>query len=343
MLAACWCTSIGTGLGIHLFARLLPGLIDLPPTPPRLSQSLGMPLLAGALCACGISAVMAWRLARPLSLLRSGFQAAAAGHLETRISPALAGPADEFTGLARDFDGMAQQLQQLMQARQRLLHDVSHELRSPLARLQVACELLQRQPSDPARAVARIEREIARMDALVSDVLTLARIEAGPCPPEAAPVDIGALIDRVVQDAQFEAQASGHTIRWQAPSTHWRLHARAELLRRAVDNVLRNALKHGPPDQPVDVGLQLDPAGRWLCIHIADRGPGLSDEECAAVLQPFVRGGAAAPTGRGAGHGLGLSIAARALQAHGGDLRLQPRTGGGLTAALRLPWPGRTA
>ena len=335
VFAACWFTSLLTGLGINVFARLFPALIELPPTPPRLEQSVLMPVLTGGLMAAVLSGLLAWSLSRPLRLLRDAFGAAAAGQLALRVAPRLGRQRDEFATLALDYDRMAEQLQALLGAQRRLLHDVSHELRSPLARLQMAVGLLQRgAPADDAAVLAcrRIEREVERLDELVGEVLTLARLESGAPVGRTEPVDVIGLLASVAEDARFEARASGRDVCFSGHPPALLLQARGELLLRAFENVVRNAVKFTAPGTAVEVQARAE--GRWLQVRVADRGPGLPPEALQRIFEPFVRVEAGAHT---AGFGLGLAIARRAAQAHGGRLEALPREGGGLVLAFSLP------
>lgn len=362
VFAACWCTALFTGVGIHAFARMFPAVVELPPMPPTVAQSAGMPVLVGGLIALGFSGVLAWSLSRPIRLLRQAFGAAAAGQLAQRVAPQLGRQRDEFAELARDYDRMAQQLQALLGAQSRLLHDVSHELRSPLARLQMATGLLRRggEGAVPLAALQRIDREVERLDALVDEVLTLARLESGAARPpgsttgdagDADGLDVQALLQSLVDDARFEAQQQGRSVTLQAPPEGPLLAADGELLLRAFDNVLRNALKFSPTGGEVQVAVHWRPADAWWTLWVRDRGPGLSAEDCRRVFEPFARAvpGAGASHTPGAdvvpvpGFGLGLAIAQRALQAHGGRIHAEPRDGGGLALCLALPVPpGRT-
>ncbi|MDT7836987.1 sensor histidine kinase [Aquabacterium sp. OR-4] len=349
VFAACWCSSLFTGVGIHLFARLFPALVQLPPMPPTVAQSAGMPVLVGGFIALGFSGVLAWSLSRPIRLLRQAFGAAAAGQLAQRLAPQLGRQRDEFAELARDYDRMAQQLQTLLGAQSRLLHDVSHELRSPLARLQMATGLLRRNPAAaiPALTLQRIDHEVERLDALVDEVLTLARLESGvagvPLGAEPEGLDVQALLHSVLDDARFEAQqqGQGRRLTLAAPAEGPLLAAQGELLQRAFDNVLRNALKFSPPGGEVELAVHWQAGDAWWTLWVRDRGPGLSAEDCQRVFEPFVRGVAAPAAGAPAapGFGLGLAIAQRALQAHGGRIQAQPRDGGGLALCLQLPVP----
>lgn len=332
VFAACWFTAVLTGLGINVFARLFPSVIDLPPTPPSVEQSVLMPMLTGGLIAAALSAVLAWSLSRPLRLLRQAFGSAAAGQLDMRVAPQLGRQRDEFADLARDYDRMAQQLQALLGAQRRLLNDVSHELRSPLARLQVAAGLLQQSPGSADLALKRIEREVERLDQLVGEVLTLARLESGAPLGQLAEIDVIGLLASVADDARFEARALGKELRFEASHASVLLQGHGELLLRAFENVVRNAVKFTTEGSTVDVQAQVLPAG--LQVRVCDRGPGLPEAALQHIFEPFVRGENGT---QATGFGLGLAIARRAVQAHGGDIAAQNRKGGGLALAFTLP------
>lgn len=331
---ACWCTAMLTGAGIGLLATLMPTVIALPPPPSGVTQSVGVPVLTGGLVALLISGVLAWSLSRPIRLLRQAFSDAASGALATRVAPRLGHRHDEFADLARDYDAMAQQLDALLGAQRRLLHDVSHELRSPLARLQLAVGLLHRSPAGLEQALSRIEREVQRLDALVGEVLTLARLESGTPLGTIHEIDALALLASVAEDARFEARAQGLELQLDAEAGEVIVRAHGELLARAFDNVIRNAVKYTPAGRKVDVTASVDPAAGALRIEVGDRGPGLPAETLQRIFEPFVRiaSGPAQP-----GFGLGLAIARRAVQAHGGSLVASARAGGGLLVTFTLP------
>jgi two-component system, OmpR family, sensor kinase len=322
-----------TGLGINVFARLFPGAIELPPTPPSVQQSVLMPVLTGGLIAMGLSGLLAWSLSRPIRLLRQAFGLAASGHLDMRVSPSLGRQRDEFADLGRDYDRMAEQLRALLTAQRRLLHDVSHELRSPLARLQMAVGLLQRSAEGTADALHRIEREVQRLDQLVGEVLTLARLESGVPLGERCEIDVVALLASVAEDARFEARSQGRDLSF--CSTHASVLSRAhgELLLRAFENAIRNAVKYTPPGSHVEVTAVCQRGERELVVQVADRGPGLPAEALQRVFQPFVRMDA----GHQQGFGLGLAIARRSMEAHGGHISALLRPGGGLQLQFVLP------
>jgi len=331
---ACWFTALLTGLGINIIARLFPAFIELPPIPPSVRQSVLMPVLTGGVIAMAFSAALAWSLSRPIRLLRLAFGAAAAGDLEQRVTPRLGRQRDEFAELGRDYDRMAQQLQDLLGAQRRLLHDVSHELRSPLARLQMATGLLRRSPDGLEATLARIDHEVERLDGLVDEVLTLARLESGAPLGGVREVDVIALLASAADDARFEARATARELSFAASPASLLVPANGELLLRAFENVLRNAVKFTAPGSRVDVRAEL--AQAWLRVTVGDRGPGLPEQSLAHVFEPFVRHDGALPM---PGFGLGLAIARRALESHGGTIEACLRDGGGLLLTLRLPLP----
>ncbi|MBW7900992.1 MAG: HAMP domain-containing histidine kinase [Rhodocyclaceae bacterium] len=294
-----------------------------------------MPLLAGSLVSLFVAALLAWYFARPIRSLRAAFDAVAQGRLETRAGPAMGRRKDELADLGGDFDRMVERLQSLVGAQRRLLHDVSHELRSPLARLQAAAGLLRQRPARAAELVGRIERDTGRIDALVGELLTLARLESGMAGTPAADVDLAALLEALVADARFEAEAKGCTVTLAAPAPLF-LRGDAELLRRAVENVLRNALRHSPAGGVVEVVARCGAA--TVVVEVADRGPGVAADALTRIFEPFARSGGAGMAGEG--YGLGLAIARAVAGLHGGGIRAVNRDGGGLTVAIDLPAAG---
>jgi two-component system, OmpR family, sensor kinase len=279
------------------------------------------------------AALLAWYVAKPIRSLRSAFQAVSGGHLEHRVAPLIGARHDELADLGREFDRMAAQLQDSMNRQRRLLHDVSHEVRSPLARLQAATGILrQRHPSeDPT--VDRIEEEITRIDRLVGDLLRLSRIEAGELGEEPEPVDLRELVSQIVSDANFEAQSRGRRVSWDRPVDATVL-GRAEMLHVAFENILRNALKHAPESEIVALETALDISGERYVFRVLDTGPGVREEELPALFTPFFRSASSAST---EGYGLGLAIARRSIEAHGGTIRARNRAAGGLEVEIELP------
>lgn len=306
------------------------------PRPPWPVIKLEAPLalaLAALLASLGVSALLARHFSRPIRDLRQAFRAASHGQLGVRVGDNMGQRRDEIGELGREFDSMAQQLQQLMGSQHRLLHDVSHELRSPLARLQVAVGLARQKPDEVETALTRIERETERLNTLVGEILSLSRLEAQQAQSADEYVDLVDLIDSVVEDARFEAEGSGrHVIFTHEIEGELIIRARGELLHRAIDNIVRNALRHTPETSTVSVSLAHDSTSKQLRIRIQDAGPGVPEAELDAIFEPFHRGDTSS-----SGYGLGLAIARRAVQAHGGELHACNREGGGLEVVLALP------
>lgn len=312
------------------------GLLAERPRPgprPWLLRPLSLTLLAGGLVSLVFAAALAWYFARPIRSLRQAFDQAANGQLGTRIGPQLAGRRDELADLGRDFDRMAGQLQQLLDGQRRLLHDVSHELRSPLARLQAATDLLAQQPERAAEFIERIERESGRMDQLVGELLTLARLDAGIAPRQRERVDLAELVANVAEDAAFEGQQRGCRIVTEGDSGAV-LHGDRELLHRALENVVRNALRHSPDGGTVLITSRAGSQPGWLEIRVDDEGPGVPEAELEQIFAPFVRSAGAQSQ---AGYGLGLAITSRVMRLHGGQASAENRAGGGLSVRLTLP------
>jgi len=295
-------------------------------TPPHL-------LVLGLLGGLVFSAALAWYLTEPINRLRLGFQHLARGDLDTRIGRRMGGRRDEIADLARDFDVMADRLEQLVKVRDRLLHDVSHELRSPLARLQLAIALARQAPSRTAFSLQRIEREASRLDMLVGELLALARAEQGDLRGDDY-FDVVEVVRTAVEDARFGAGSASGSIQLSEdiPPEDSRppLRGNAELVRRAVDNVLRNAQRFSPPESSVEVKACYLEEDQTYILEVADRGPGIAEDDLAAIFEPFVRG-------EGEGLGLGLAIASRAIVAHGGTIEASNRLEGGLVITIRLP------
>jgi len=304
----------------------------LAPPPPPLPVSPWMLIVIGAATSLAVSAILAWYLARPIRSLRWAFDAAAGGRLETRVQPLMGRRRDEIADLGRDFDRMAQQLQKLVSAQRRLLHDVSHELRSPLARLQAAIGLVRQSPQKLDSSLERIEREATRLSELVGEVLTLARLES--VNPAAEPVELADVVASVAEDARFEAQAAGRDVSFQGVGGAI-VRGRAELLHRAVENVVRNAVKYTAPGSTVAIAMRLEVNPPRAVVTVTDHGPGIAPEELGRIFEPFYRAGNG--EGPAQGFGLGLAIAQRAIEAHGGQIRAANVEGGGLRMEIALP------
>lgn len=305
------------------------------PPPPRVHSPIpAAPLVAGFLVSLLFAALLAWYFAKPIGSLRAAFAAAAVGRLEPRLASAMGRRRDELADLGHDFDRMAQQLQRLMDGQRRLLHDVSHELRSPLSRLQAAIGLARQQPQRTDELLTRIERESMRMERLVGELLTLSRLEAGMARQFEAAVDLHELLASLLEDARFEAQAGGCRVDYAAPAAPACIPADAELLHRALENIVRNALKHSPPGGTVRIELAADALRDAYRIRVADSGKGVPEADLPAIFAPFFRSGRSATPD---GYGLGLAISQRVVGLHGGTITAENRPEGGLCVTVFLP------
>ncbi|MGB0127136.1 MAG: ATP-binding protein [Rhodocyclaceae bacterium] len=317
-----------------LFAAADPHPDRGPPPPPRGRPMFPLePIAGGVLASLFSAALLAWYIAKPIRNLRGAFGAVSAGNLDVRIGEAMGRRRDELADLGRAFDHMADRLTALMDAQRRLLHDVSHELRSPLARLQAATGLARQQPEKASACLERVERETARMDRLVGELLTLSRLEAGVTSGMDEQIDMEELLSCIVDDCRFEADAFGCTIAFQLGGIAT-VQGNAEMLRRAIENVVRNALKHSAASSSVEVEAQWEAGERRLRIAVRDRGPGVPEAELNAIFEPFFRGSGEKS---GDGHGLGLAIAQRIVAAHGGTIEARNREEDGLSVDILLP------
>lgn len=279
----------------------------------------------------GIVVVLSYMLARhvtaPLRSLQSAVDRFGHGDLTARASTYRQ---DELGELARTFNRMAERIQTLLTAERRLLGDISHELRSPLARLSVAIELA-RSGSDREAALQRIQKEADRLNDLVSQLLQVTRAEGDPSALRREPVVLRELVATVVEDCAIEASARGCRLEFTAEGDR-SIEGDPELLRRAVENVLRNAIGHAPEGTAVAVVLQ---DGGAASIEVRDFGPGVPEGEMERIFDPFYR----VETDRNrksGGAGLGLAIARRAVEVHGGSIRAE-RAAPGLRVRIELP------
>lgn len=290
-----------------------------------------MPLLAGVLASLIFAALLAWYFSKPIKQLRQAFASAANGNLDVRVGDAMGTRRDELADLGHAFDLMASRLGTLMLSQTRLLHQVSHELRSPLARLQIAVGLARQQPEKSEVSLIRIERESERMDNLVGELLELSRLESGVMNLDKEVIEINELLLTIAEDARFEGMAKRIMIEY-VPTATVSVFGQQELLHRAIDNVVRNALKYSPEQSIIHINEVL--AGAEIVIRVMDSGPGVEESELSTIFQAFVRG---SNTHHADGHGVGLAIAKQIIEAHGGRIKAHNRGEGGLTVEIHLP------
>jgi len=266
-------------------------------------------------------------ITRPLSRLRVAVHDLGQTTYQQNSLARLASRRDEFGVLATDFNRMGARLQSLISSQRQLLRDVSHELRSPLARLRIALALAERaSPEEREKLWPRLTRECDRLESLISEILTLARVDADQASAEH--VELNALLNNLQKDASLSAPEQPVQLNAEPGLA---LSGWPTMIERAVDNLLRNAQRFNPPGQPIELTAQRE--GEHITLSVRDHGPGVAEEHLAQLGEPFFR----APGQTAAGHGLGLAIARRAAERHGGRLTLANHPDGGFIAALELP------
>jgi two-component system sensor histidine kinase CpxA len=275
---------------------------------------------------------LALYLTSPIRKLREATQKLADGDLHTRVAPRVGRRRDELADLARDFDIMAERIESLITSQQRLARDISHELRSPLARLNVALEIAkQKSTKETEPLLERIETESSRLNEMISRLLTLSRLESGAVDVERVRLDLAELVRDVAADAEFEAHAKGKFVEVLS-ADRCTVIGSEDLLRSAIENVLRNAVRYAPDRSVVEVSLSAK-NGRAI-LQVADKGGGVSEEELPNLFRPFYRIGESRERKTG-GIGLGLAIAERAIKAHKGTITAR-NANGGLTIEIAL-------
>jgi len=281
-------------------------------------------------------------LTRPILRLRSVAQQITAGELSVRAESTLELRRDEFGDLVRDFNRMASKTEGLIASQRQLLNDVSHELRSPLARMNVALDLLRRHAGDDP-ALDRMEIDLQRLNEMIGRLLTVAKLEAASTLQNPVRVNLSELVSSVASDAEFEAQERGSRVDI-VQAVDVEVFGDPSLLRSAIENVLRNAVRFTAAGTAVEVFLRASPAGsaNESVIAIRDHGPGVPEEdELTRIFKPFYRL-ADSRALDSAGAGLGLAIAERIVRLHGGRIRATNEAGGGLSIEIILPrMPGR--
>lgn len=278
------------------------------------------------------SAILAWYLTQPIRRMQVGFERLALGDFATRLGPAMGRRRDEIASLAHDFDTMAVRLAELVGARDRLLADVSHELRTPLARLNLAIGLARQDPAKLATSLDRISGEAAKLDEMVGELLTLAKLESNQSQGEDY-FNFAEIVKQVVEDARYEASAKNIEVKLTIDPAdenfEWIALGSGRLVSRAVENILRNALRYSPEGGQVTARLRRQ-NGRFH-LAVIDDGPGIPKEELASLFKPF---GISAD---GYGFGLGLAIASRAIAVHGGAISAKNRAPHGLEMTVTMP------
>jgi two-component system sensor histidine kinase CpxA len=282
-------------------------------------------ILAAVACLCWLLAI---GIVRPLRHVARAVNQFGRGDLSMRVRVTRR---DEIGDLGHAFNDMAERLETLLTAERRLLQDISHELRSPLARLNIAIELA-RHAEDRDAAATRLQREADRLTSLVGSLIEVTRMEGDPAAVKFEPLSAGAIVEEVVKGCTLEADARQCRIIVQNDATN-ALHGHPELLRRAVENVLRNAIRYAPRDSDISVEIAHVPSG--VAITVRDRGPGVPEADLPRLVQPFFRVDEVRDAASG-GIGLGLSIASRAVRLHHGSLVVE-NARPGLRVSIMLP------
>lgn len=288
------------------------------------------PLLVAVMTSLGAAFWIVRYFMGPLGQLRDGLSGLARGDFSRRIAPDPK-QRDELAMLGRDFDQTAARLQEFQQGRERLFHYVSHELRSPLSRLQAVIGVLRKTPVRLDDMLDRMEGEIGRLDELVEEILTLARLSASDSRSQSRQkLDIIDLVTEIVEDACFEGGGRGVTVTHQGVSS-FIAEVNGELIYRAIENVIRNAVKFSNPNGVVTVHSSAE--GDSLRLEVCDDGPGVPEEELESIFHVFAR---ASDNLSIPGHGLGLAIARQAIERHGGTALAESLAGGGLRVILTI-------
>jgi two-component system sensor histidine kinase CpxA len=328
-------------------------VLELPPGPRTFFGPHDIPLLAIAVILSGLVCyLLAWSMTSPVTRLRRAAQSLAAGDLSARTGAPVGGPRDELTELMRDFDRMADRIEGLVESQSRLLKDVSHELRSPLARLSVALGLArQRAASEIGCEVApelesalnRIEQEADRLNQLIQRLLTISRLESGTDGIRKTTLSLRELVEQIAHDAEYETPGRGCRVTVPSDSEdEFLVEADPDLLRSAIENAVRNATRYTAEGTTVEVRLERQQAVSGsgeegeIIVRVLDSGPGVPNEALRKIFEPFYRLDDARNRQTG-GAGLGLSIADRAVRLHGGQLRASNRKEGGLEVEIRIP------
>jgi two-component system OmpR family sensor kinase len=320
----------GHRYGITYVVRRFDGFVS-----PPLAFDMGPHVFFGSFVVIlAFSALLTFYLTSPIDRIRKTFRRLADGDLKVRLGNDFLRRRDEISDMAVDFNKMASRLENLVRSRDRLLADISHELRSPLARLQLAIALARQSPDTTVQSLERIGLEADRLEAMVGELLALSKFESG-CTTCDEYFYVSEIVGLIVEDARFEALGMGIDIQI-TPSaagvgSEVLVIGSGKLISRAIENVVRNAVRFSRRGDAITIELQSDAAGATLCIR--DQGPGVNAEKLATLFEPFVQAGAA----NGQGYGLGLAIAKRAILAHGGTIKAANGPVSGLIVSIWLP------
>jgi signal transduction histidine kinase len=318
----------------YIFVTELPAgpraAVGINPTAIALQWSVAL-LVSGFICY-----LLTRYLTTPILRLRAASQQLAAGDLGTRAAAMIEPRHDELGDLVRDFDSMASRIEELVSGQRQLISDVSHELRSPLARLYVALDLArERKGNDPA--FDHMEKDIGLLNEMIRRLLTVARLDPSAPPVPMTSVNLTEIVSQIVRDADFESRERNGSVKLTADEQFF-VQADAKLLQSAIENIVRNAVAYTEPGTPVEVLLQSERRSNasFVRFTVRDYGPGVHESELVSIFQPFYRVSDARDRQSG-GAGLGLAIAERVIRIHGGTIRAENTTPRGLEVEILLP------
>jgi two-component system sensor histidine kinase CpxA len=296
------------------------------------NQDIRVLLLVFGLLTSGlVSYALAAAFSRPVRKLRDATDALAEGDLKARVADSVARRRDELGMLGRDFDSMAEKLQRAAQRQTEMSRNISHELRSPLARIRVAVELARRKAGN-LQEFERLDQEAERLDSLIGQILSYTKLEFDAA-RNREPVDLADVVSEVAENVNFESKGERVRLRCNGPVV---INGYRGAIMSAVENVVRNAARHSPPDEDILVSVAKTSDGGSITVE--DNGAGVNEHELASLFEPFFRTRQSAEEDGNGGTGLGLAIARRAVEElHGGSLAARNRDSGGLAVTISLP------
>ena len=321
-----------SGRVYYLASQMYYGTQDAHKTVFGLFSHLGLLLLVSSI----VCYFLARQLTRPILRLREASTQIAEGMLEARVDSSVERRGDEFGDLGRDFNAMAARIQDLLSSQRQLISDVSHEVRSPLARMNLAVDLGRRRLGNDA-AFDRLEIDLEKLNEMVGRLLTIAKLESGAAPIERQTVELCRMVGEIVEDAQMEARERRCSIVYECEGD-LKVAGDENLLRSAIENVIRNAVYYTHPETEIGVALKQEPTpeGMMIALTVSDRGPGVPEEDLEKIFKPFYRVAEARDRQSG-GAGLGLAIAFRVMSMHRGRIAASNRSGGGLEVVIEVP------
>ncbi len=332
-------TIYGEGDGYYIMVGQLPQRHSVPTFSRFLSSRfLSLRILAIFIVASIFCYWLAWYLTAPARKLRAATRQFASGDLKTRVGQQFGHRKDELADLGHDFDLMAERIEELVNAQHRLVGDISHELRSPLARLNVALELArQRSGQEAGESLDRIELESERLNELIGQLLTLSRLESGGENLRWTTVELARLVQEIAEDADYEARSRSRKVTV-VKSEEIKIKGVEEMLRRAVENVVRNAVHYTNEGSEVEINLDSRKGDGEVqaIISVRDHGPGVKEDQLANLFHPFYRVDDSRNRKSG-GTGIGLAITEKAVSLHGGAVSASNIVDGGLLVEITLP------